>query len=113
MQNNSLWPTPKLYGVGHFTEFNLYKEALLLAKSKGYINQDLLIREIPQRIKGLVVVESISKTSYIDLIRELLHYQFIKRSSLYLSQTKDVKYNITDEGLQFLTTWLISEDKAL
>lgn len=113
MQPNTSWPIPKLYGVGHFTEFNLYKEALLLAKSKGYINQDLLIREIPQRIKGLVVVESISKTSYMDLIRELLHYEFIKRSTVSWTQAKDMKYNITKEGLNFLSLWLSSEDKAL
>lgn len=113
MQANISWPIPKLYGVGHFTEFNLYKEALLLAKTKGYINQDLLISEIPQRIKGLVVVESISKTSYMDLIRELLHYKFIRRSTIYSYQTKDTRYKITEEGLRFLSIWISNEGKAL
>lgn len=74
-----IWSTPKLYGVGHFTEFNLYKEALLIAKSKGFIDQALLVSEIPQRVKGLILVDSISKTVYADLIRELIHYGFIKR----------------------------------
>lgn len=51
------WPAPKLYGVGNFTEFGLYQVALTTAKINGFINQEVLMSEIPQRIKGLVVVD--------------------------------------------------------
>jgi hypothetical protein len=62
------WPSPKLFGVGHFTEFSLYKITLTIAKSNGYLTLESLRKELPQRIKGLLLVESISKTAYADLI---------------------------------------------
>jgi len=101
-----MWPTPKLYGVGHFTEFNLYREALMIAKSKGYIDKALLISEIPQRVKGLVLIDSISETVYADLIRELIHYDFIKRES------KNDLYRIVDEGLKYLDLCYSNNDAA-
>ncbi|MBQ7947001.1 MAG: hypothetical protein IJ277_02410 [Bacteroidaceae bacterium] len=97
LRKQQSWPTPKLYGVGHFTEYNLYKEALSIALSKGFISKDVLIREIPQRIKGLIVVDSISKTSYQDLIRELLYYDFIAKNNDGID-----KYVITEDGEKFL-----------
>ena len=63
------WQTPKLYGVSNFTEFGLYRVALTIAKTNGYINQEVLMSEIPQRIKGLIVVDSISPTSYGSLAK--------------------------------------------
>lgn len=102
------WSTPKLYGVGHFTEFYLYKEALLIAKSKGFIDKALLVNEIPQRVKGLILIDSISKTVYADLIRELIHYGFIKRES-----KKSDFYRITDEGLTYLDLCSDNKEKAL
>lgn len=101
------WSTPKLYGVGHFTEFNLYREALLIAKSKGFIDQALLVNEIPQRVKGLILIDSISKTVYADLIRELIHYGFIKRES------KNDLYFITNDGLDYLDLCFSNKDKAI
>jgi len=104
--NKQAWPTPKLYGVGHFIEFNLYREALMIAKSKGYINKALLISEIPQRVKGLLLIDSISETVYADLIRELVHYGFIKR------EAKNDLYRIVDEGLCYLELCYNNEDEA-
>lgn len=101
------WPTPKLYGVGHFTEFNLYREALLIAKSNGFIDKALLISEIPQRVKGLLLIDSISDSMYIDLIRELVHYSFIKR------ETKNDYYRITTEGLDYLELSSSYPERAL
>lgn len=101
------WSAPKLYGVGHFTEFNLYREALLIAKSNGYIDKALLISEIPQRVKGLVLIDSISETVYTDLIRELVHYGFIRRES------KNDLYRIADEGVEYLDLCNIDIGKAL
>lgn len=99
-KNRQTWPTPKLYGVGHFTEFNLYREALSIAISKGFISKDILIREIPQRIKGLIVVDSISRTSYQDLIRELVHYKFIEKAH---KQNDNIdRYNISSLGSEYI-----------
>ena len=106
----STWPTPKLYGVGHFTEFNLYREALSIAISKGYISKDILIREIPQRIKGLIVVDSISRTYYQDLIRELLHYQFIEKTHKQNDNTD--RYSITPSGLEYIKLCDTNQEKA-
>lgn len=101
------WPTPKLYGVGHFTEFNLYREALLIAESKGYIDRALLISEIPQRVKGLILIDSISDSVYTDLIRELIHYCFITKES------KNDFYRITSEGKRYLNLCYSNKDEAL
>ena len=104
--NKQTWPTPKLYGVGHFTEFNLYREALMIAKSKGYIDKALLINEIPQRVKGLVLIDSISETVYADLIREMVHYGFIKR------EAKNDLYRINDDGLSYLDLCYNNNEEA-
>lgn len=107
MSNKQTWPTPTLYGVGHFTEFNLYREALMIAKSKGYIDKALLISEIPQRVKGLILIDSISETVYADLIRELVHYGFIRR------EAKNDLYRIVDEGLYYLDLCYSNNEKAV
>lgn len=107
MSYKQTWPTPKLYGVGHFIEFNLYREALMIAKSKGYIDKSLLTSEIPQRVKGLILIDSISETVYADLIRELVHYGFIKR------EAKNDLYKIDDEGLCYLDLCYSNNEKAL
>ena len=101
------WQTPKLYGVGNFTEFGLYRVALTIAKTNGYINQEVLMSEIPQRIKGLIVVDSISPTSYQYLIRELLHFQFIER--LYQKEF----YVITSYGENYLRLSVANNQAAL
>lgn len=93
---NMMWPSPKLFGVGQFVEMRLYSIVLTIAKSFGYITIDLLQQEIPERIKGLVVVNSISKRTYDDLIRELLYFEFLKRYK------KDNIYSITDDGIYYL-----------
>ena len=105
------WPTPKLYGVGNFTEFGLYQVALMIAKINGYVNQEVLMSEIPQRIKGLVVVDSISSTSYQYLIRELLHFQFIDKQ--YNASEKTEKYVITSSGKNYLSLCSTNNEAAL
>lgn len=105
------WPAPKLYGVGNFTEFGLYQVALTIAKINGFINQEVLMSEIPQRIKGLVVVDSISSTSYQYLIRELLHFQFIAKQ--YNASEKTEKYIITSYGKSYLSLCSTNSEAAL
>lgn len=95
--SNLKWETPELYGVGHFTDFQLYEEALLLAKSSGEISIDSLLSELPQKVKGLILVETISTTTINDLLRELLHFNFIKK----YDRDKQ-KYYIASEGVEYI-----------
>ena len=67
--------------------------------------------EIPQRIKGLVVVDSISSTSYQYLIRELLHFQFIAKQ--YNASEKTEKYIITSYGTSYLSLCSTNSEAAL
>lgn len=101
-----MWQSPKLYGVGQFVEMRLYSIALTIANSFGYITIDLLKQEIPERIKGLIVVNSISKRTYDDLIRELLYFGFLKRNK------RDNTFSITDEGISYLELLVDEPGKA-
>lgn len=99
------WETPELYGVGHFTDFQLYEETLLLAKSGREISIEILLSELPQKVKGLILVETISNTTISDLLRELLHFNFIRKS-----EKDKQKYLITSEGHEYLM--LLYSDKG-
>lgn len=94
---NLKWETPELYGVGHFTDFQIYEETLLLAKSGREISSEVLLSELPQKVKGLILVETISNTTISDLLRELLHFNFIRKS-----EKDKQKYSITPEGSEYL-----------
>lgn len=107
MYNSHPWPTPMLYGVGHFTDFHLYREVLLIAKSYGYIDKALLVNEIPQRVKGLLLIDSISETAYADLIRELSYFGFIHKD------TMSGFYKITPEGLNYLDLCNYNNEESL
>ena len=93
----SNWDKPELFGVGQFTDLRLYGEALRLALSKGVLSIDLLQTELPQRIKGLLVVEGFGIRPIVDLIREMQRFGFIRKVSTD-------KYLITDEGASY--SWL-------
>ena len=54
--SDTTWPTLKLFGVGHFSEFSLYKITLSIAKSNNSLTIGILRKELPQRIKGLILV---------------------------------------------------------
>lgn len=101
---NLKWETPILYGVGHFTDFQLYEEALLLAKSLGEISIESLLSELPQKVKGLILIETISNTTINDLLRELQHFKFIKKTD-----RDKQKFHITSEGYEYL--YLLGTDK--
>lgn len=92
--NQKRWPSPKAFGVGLFTDLRLYGEALIIADLKGGLNVELLKTELPQRVKGLVLVEGFKKTAYQGLIRELTRYDFVQK-------THSNSYVITDEGRSF------------
>lgn len=101
-----MWKSPKLFGVGQFVEMRLYSIVLTIAKTFGYITIELLQQEIPERIKGLIVVNSISKRTYDDLIRELLYFGFLKKIKI------DNRYSITDEGIFYLELLSDNPDRA-
>lgn len=90
----SNWDKPELFGVGQFTDLRLYGEALRLALSKGVLSIDFLQTELPQRIKGLLLVEGFGIRPIVDLIREMQRFGFIRKVSTD-------KYCITEEGTQY------------
>lgn len=101
MISNGVWPNPSLYGVGHFTDLRLYFEALHIAKQYDRFSSTILQKELPERVKGLVFVEGFQKTTFQDLIRELLRFDYIEKA--------DNLYRITDEGRRYLS--LVAFDK--
>lgn len=90
----SNWCRPELYGVGQFTDLRMYGEALRLALSKGYLSIDILQKELPQRIKGLLLVQGVGTRAIVDLIREMQRFGFIRKVSTD-------KFNITEEGYEY------------
>ncbi len=104
---NNRWETPKLFGVGLFTDLNMYKEALIIADQFPIISANILQEELPQRVKGLMLVEGFKKRAFTDLLRELVAFNFIQKES-----NKESTYSITQQGLQFLSLSHINENKA-
>lgn len=90
----SNWNRPELYGVGQFTDLRLYGEALRLALSKGILSIDILQTELPQRIKGLLLVEGLGTRAIVDLIREMQRFGFIRKIATD-------KYTITNAGTNY------------
>lgn len=88
------WDKPELFGVGQFTDLRLYGEALRLASSKNFISIDSLQADLPQRIKGLLLVEGFGKKAFVDLLRELQRFGFIHK--VYTD-----KYIITPAGIEY------------
>lgn len=91
----SNWNRPELFGVGQFTDLRLYGEALKLASSKGWLSIDVLQKDLPQRIKGLLLVEGFGIKAFVDLLRELQRFGFIRKISVD-------NFSITDSGYEYL-----------
>lgn len=51
--NNEIWPTPLSFGVGLFTDFRLYWEALHVAAINSSFSIEDLIDELPHRVKEI------------------------------------------------------------
>lgn len=105
MTNNVVWPSPTLYGVGHFTDLRLYFEALHIAKQYDKFSSRTLQKELPERVKGLVFVEGFQKTTFQDLIRELSRFGYIEKS--------DNLYKITEEGRSYLSLAVTDKEAAM
>ncbi len=88
------WDKPELFGVGQFTDLRLYGEALRLALSRGVLSTEILQTELPQRIKGLLLVEGFGIRPIVDLIREMQRFGFLRRVSTD-------KFIITNEGVEY------------
>ncbi len=104
--NSEKWPTPQSYGVGLFTDFRLYWEALEIANSLPTFSIDDIIEQLPHRVKGLLYVEGFKRRAYQDLMRELSLYCFIEKVS-------NNSYRITVEGCNILITYKNEPSKAL
>lgn len=92
---NKKWPAPQLFGVGLFTDFRLYWEALRIANTKSAFTIEDLVEELPHRVKGLIYVEGFKRRAYQDLIRELIQYGYIEKVGNSI-------YGISNEGRYFL-----------
>lgn len=90
------WPTPQSFGVGLFTDFRLYWEALHVAVMNSQFSIEDLFDELPHRVKGLMYVEGFKRRTYQDLIRELTQYGYIEKASI------TSLYRITSAGLSIL-----------
>lgn len=100
------WPTPQLYGVGLFTDLNFYREALNIAIQFPSITANLLQEELPQRVKGLMLVEGFKKRAFTDLLRELIAFKFISKES-------NNSFKITDNGKHYFELAKIDPKSAL
>jgi len=106
LHNTEKWPTPQSFGVGLFTDFRLYWEALEIASLMSIFSINDIVEQLPHRVKGLLYVEGFKRRAYQDLIRELLQYNFIEKVS-------SVSYRITEEGSSILHLYKNNSSKAL
>lgn len=95
------WPKPKSKSVGLFTDLNLYYDALKLCKSLGIINLNVLQKEISERVIGIKYVEQLKKRAFVDLIRELNEFKFIKPKGV----SNNSIYEITEQGIELLVIY--------
>lgn len=100
------WPTPQSFGVGLFTDFRLYWEALHVAAMNSSFSIEDLFDELPHRVKGLMYVEGFKRRTYQDLIRELTQYGYIERTGV------SSLYRITSSGRTMLQLYKESPSAA-
>lgn len=106
LHNVEKWPTPQSFGVGLFTDFRLYWEALEIASLVTSFSIDDVVEQLPHRVKGLLYVESFKRRAYQDLVRELVLYNFIEKIS-------SSSFKITEEGVRILQVYKSNSSKAL
>lgn len=92
------WPTPKSRNIGFFTDLRLFSEALELAYEQDIISKQYLIQEIPQRVKGLLLVKSQSSRGVEHLLRELRSFRWLVIVDTSSKSLDNAKYSLTDEG---------------
>ncbi len=93
------WPAPKRRHVGRFTDLRLFSEALNLAyKQDNIVTRRSLMEEMPQRLKGLLFVESQSPRGMEDLIKELHNHKWLSPVDASAKLSDNAEYRLTDEG---------------
>lgn len=100
------WPTPQSFGVGLFTDFRLYWEALEIANYLPTFSIEDIIEQLPHRVKGLLYVEGFKRRAYQDLIRELSQYNYIEKVN------GTPFYKITESGRFILDVYKNSPTQA-
>jgi predicted transcriptional regulator len=108
--HTNFWGTPKSKSVGLFTDFTLYYDALKLCKSLGIINVSILRKELSQRIIGIRYVAELQKRAFLDLVRELNEFKFIRQKDRSASHVQKI-YEITNEGLDLINIYEINRKK--
>lgn len=94
ISRDNYWKYKKSYGVGLFTDLNLYIETVKLARSHGYVNVPMLEKNLPERVIGLKYIETFKKRTFEDLIRELVKFRFLTK--------KETDYYLTRDGHELL-----------
>jgi len=93
-----IWPPQKSRSIGLFTDLRLFSEALELAYEQGIITKQELVEDIPQRVKGLLFIESQSERGVEHLLRELRSFKWISFVHPSPKSMDNAKYCVTDEG---------------
>ncbi len=97
------WRFNKNHSVGLFTDMNLYYEALYIAITKGFINVNLLEKNLLQRVIGLKYIDTFKKSAFQGLLRELNKFKLVYKEG-------NDFYN-TQSGLSLYQLYKISIEK--
>jgi hypothetical protein len=111
-KKNQFWPVPKSKSVGLFTDFSLYYDALRLCKSLGIINLNVLQKELSERVIGIRYIEQLKTRAFLDLIRELNEFKFIKQKD-HNVKIDLAFYEITTEGLELIVVYETNKKQFL
>lgn len=94
------WKKPKSRSIALFTDIRLYFEALELASVQEYITFQILIDELPQRVKGLLFVKNQSTRGMTDLIREFRNFGWLRGLKHSSASIDTARHQITEKGLR-------------
>lgn len=93
----------KNHAVGLFTDMNLYYEGLVIAKNRGFVNVNMLEKNLLERVIGLKYIETFKKRAFQDLIRELNRFKYIYKN--------ENDFLITEKGNALIDTYKTSINK--
>jgi hypothetical protein len=102
---HQFWRFKQNHSVGLFTDLNLYFEALLIGKVRGFINVKLLEKNLLQRVIGLKYIETFKNRAFQDLIRELNRFKYIYKS--------ESDFYLTESGLKLIELYDSSNERYL
>lgn len=72
------WPTPKLRGVGFYSDSNIYTEVLSYGSQVNFFTKSDLKELLVNNVRGLTYKEFISDTAIENLVKELVSFKWIE-----------------------------------